>query len=313
MTSPSRRRAGSHSRRAGSHRARRFLGALLGCALLAGCGAAEDGLALPSQQQAREYQSARFTESLQGLVRYFREATNIKGTVFSFGSFEGKKAKSEMDTYVLGDPPALLTKSRSGHDGDNIDTYHPAGSDKDLLLLGSMYRGLAPTPWVSHRTSFPATGYYICIMTGVMTGCKMLSAIELTQQENPNGLVQKYTRHADGRVELLPVVTLKAFREARVMIFPDVLRSKMTDKMMTQLLPVRIKFAADGSLDMFEINGVVEGGPSPLEIQVGYDITGTATAADFPPLPSGFDVTHLDEKARREFYDKLAAIKGQIA
>ncbi|GAB2918399.1 hypothetical protein GCM10027280_01800 [Micromonospora polyrhachis] len=304
--------ASSH-RRLCTRRLSRILGALLGCALLVGCGTTEDGLALPSQEQAREYQSAKFTEALQGLVSYFREATNIKGTVFSFGSFEGKKARSEMDTFVLGSPPAMLTKSRSGHEGDNIDTYHPAGSDKDLLLLGSMYRTLAPTPWVSHRTSFPATGYYICVMAGVMTGCKMLTAIELTQKENPNGLLRKYTKHPDGRVELLTGVTLKAFLEARVMIFPDVLREKMTDNMMTQMLPVRIKFAPDGSLDMFEINGVVEGGPSPLEVQVGYDITGTATAADFPPLPSGFDVTHLDEKARREFYDKLGDIKNKIA
>ncbi|GAB3157950.1 hypothetical protein GCM10027290_60180 [Micromonospora sonneratiae] len=297
--------------RARGRGARRMLSVLVGFTVLTGCSVPTDGLALPARQQAEEYQAARFVESLDGLRRYFVEATNIKGTVFTFASFEGKKAKSEVDTYVLGEPPALLTRSRSGHAGDNIDMYHPAGSDQDLLLLGTLYRSLAPTPWVSHRTHFPKDGFYVCTMTGVMVGCKMLDAMELTQKENPAGLLKKYTRHADGRVELLTGVTLKAFLEARVLVLPDVLKAKVTDEMLKQLIPVNIKFAADGSVDKFEMNGVVKGGPSPFEIQVGYDITGAATKADFPSLPPRSDVTVLDESGKKRFYDRLGDLKSQ--
>lgn len=278
--------------------------------LVAGCAASQSGVALPNDKDAKHYQAVRFVADLQKVITYFRDPRDIKGTVFSFASFEGKKVRGEDDIFMRGDPPAILVRTRSGVDGDNIDTYHLAGSDRDLILLGKRYRSLAPTEWVSHPTFYPRQGFYVCLISGVQTGCKMVDAIAKTQDKKPDGLLEKYTRHPDGRVELLTGVTLKAFLGAGVLIMPPVLRAKVTDEMLKKFIPVRVWFNADGSLDKFEMNGVVPGGPSPLEIQIGFDITGKTTAADFPPQPSPTDVTRLDRNQTNALYDKIGKLKG---
>ncbi|MBP2478271.1 hypothetical protein JOF53_007143 [Crossiella equi] len=295
------------------------LGALGAAALLvlaAGCSSARTGTALADQQAVAAYMSGQFDVAFKKLDELLVKPRDEKSTVYWHGRFNERKSDKEIDVfrYQAADkgspePPAIFTKSRTSKDTkDNLDQYHPSGSEWDYVLLGERFRSLAPTPWVRFPTFTPKEGFNVCLLTGVQTLCAMQDAMKATQKSSPAGLLKEYRQQADGSAELLTGVTLKAFLDARVMNFEQ-FKSQITPPMLESFIRTTVVLDPTGNLKKIEMNGIVEKGGPKIEVQVGYEILGKATAKDFPPEPSALDRTDLPSReARSDFFNRLAAL-----
>ncbi|WP_344964482.1 hypothetical protein [Crossiella cryophila] len=292
-------------------------GALAVTITAAGCSSASPGLALADQQAVTAYMAAQFDGAFKKLDQELIKPRDEKSTVFWHGRFNERKTDKEIDVFryqaadkAKPEPPAIFTKSRTSKDmKDNLDQYHPSGSEWDYLLLGERFRSLATTPWVRFPTFTPKDGFNVCLLTGVQTVCAMQDAMKATQKSSPAGLVKEYRQQADGTAELLTGVTLKSFVDARVLSFPEDFKKQMTPPMLESFLRTTVTMDPQGQLKKIEINGIVDKGGPKIEIQVGYEILGKATAKDFPPEPSPLDRTDLpDLNARKDFFNRLAAL-----
>ncbi|HEY0450507.1 hypothetical protein, partial [Actinophytocola sp.] len=86
-------------------------------------------------------------------------------------------------------------------------------------------------------------------------------------------------------------------------------RDGITQAMRSAMVPVTIKLTADMEFTGFEIRGkVADGDAEPLELQVGYEVLGSSSAADFPPKPAAKEVTAItDQKAADKFWEDFNA------
>lgn len=283
----------------------------------AGCASGSPGMALADQQAVKDYMAAQFDAAFKKVDQELVKPRDEKSTVYWHGRFNERKTDKEIDIfrYQAADkgkpePPAIFTKSRTSKEmKDNLDQYHPSGSEWDYVLLGERFRSLAPTPWVRFPTFTPKEGFNVCLLTGVQTLCAMQDAMKYTQKASPTGLVKEYRQQADGSAEMLTGVTLKAFVDARVLNFPEEFKKQMTPPMMESFLRTTVTLDPQGLLKKIEINGVVDKGGPKIEVQVGYEVLGKATAKDFPPEPSPLDRTDLPTvEARRDFFNRLSAL-----
>ena len=67
----------------------------------------------------------------------------------------------------------------------------------------------------------------------------------------------------------------------------------------------------EGAPIKMELNGSVpgSGGAQDLVIQAGFEVSGTATVADFPAPPNPWDTTVItDPAAVTSFYDAMGAL-----
>ncbi|WP_246128114.1 hypothetical protein [Amycolatopsis rhizosphaerae] len=287
------------------------LAALLSCAclLVTACGSAKAGTAVPNGEDAAAYVSAKFAKTLKSLSDQFGGIEDRKSVLDTFARFDDKKINSTVTAVQLGRPPARLAKNHSNRDSNEyLDTYHPANSPVEYMLLGPVYASLAPTHWVS--MPYTAGDLSECFWAGAQEVCKMLGAV--SDSIDQGRAAKSANSKADGSLELIADVTLGAFIDNRVVVFPNSILSQITAEMKAQALRTRIELDPKGRLTEIEMTGTISGGGHEVEIKEHYRLDGTASQNDLPKVPDPADVTVLpDSAAVSDFYARMGEIQNR--
>ncbi|WP_236796685.1 hypothetical protein [Amycolatopsis sp. GM8] len=282
---------------------------MAGLALLAsGCGAAKAGSPVPNGAEAAAYVSAKFSSTLDKLSDQLNGTESKKTVQDTFARFDDKKINSTVSAVQLGRPPARLSKNHSNLDSNEfLDSFHPVNSPVEYMLLGPVYASLAPTHWVS--MPYTAGDLNECFWAGAQGVCKMLGAVSDSVGQ---GRVKGANSRPDGSVELTADVTLTAFLDNRVVVFPQSILDQISPAMKTQTLQARIVLDPQGRLTEIQLNGLIKGNGHELELNEHYRLDGTPTQNDLPKVPDPADVTVLpDSAAVSDFYARMGEIQGR--
>jgi hypothetical protein len=292
-------------------RARTRFTALLACVglLAAGCGSAKAGTAVPNGEDAAAYVSAKFANTLKSLSDQFNGTDDRKSALDTVARFDARTMNSTITGIQLGHPPARLSKNHSNLDSNEyLDTLHPANSPVQYMLLGPVYASLAPTHWVS--MPYTAGDLSECFWGGAQDVCKMLGAV--ADSLDQGHAAKSANSKADGSLELTADVTLGAFIDNRVIVFPSSILDQITTAMKAQTLQAQIMLDPKGKLTEIRMTGTINGDGHQLEINEHYYLEGTPTQSDLPNVPDPADVTVLpDSAAVSDFYARMGAIQGE--
>ncbi|PXY32218.1 hypothetical protein [Prauserella muralis] len=272
----------------------------------AACSPGRAGTALPDGDQAAEYVSAKFTRTLERLADDFGGNEPRRSTHRSFTRIDDKKADNTITAIQVGSPPSRLYKNHSNRDSsDYRDYFHPAGSDVEYMRLGPVYKDLAPTEWVSKP--YTAGSLNVCYWGGYTAVCRMLDTVSQSMQ---NGSAAKQAKSLeDGSVELTAEVTLREFLDQRVVILPDWVLERISEKMRDGVLNTRIALDPEGKLMEIEMKGLISADGHEIEINEHYQVLDPPTENDLPKVPSPDEVTALTTEAQvDDFYRRMAEI-----
>jgi hypothetical protein len=291
----------------------RLATAVVAAVLLAGCAHAVSGTAVANPRDAAKASAAAYEAGMKAFTDHFNNLSDEKGHSYYYARYGGKTLNREVDNLMLGEPPALLSKIKGAKDGDDFDKFHPAGSNLDYVRLGANLAKLAPTPWVSMSTVFPKDGFFTpCSLDGISSACGLSQALGQTKLESPDGVTKEARQNPDGTLEIHTGVTLNNFLEYKVMVFGDAVKKQLTPDMLKAVIPVTITLDSSGRFLKFELRTTIDGEPTPLELQLGYEAHGRSATADFPSLPSADQITALPDKAAEtKFWDDLYNIQGK--
>lgn len=277
--------------------------------LTAACGSAKAGTAVPNGEEAATYVSNKFSDTLKHLSDQFGANDSRKTTLDIFARFDDKKINSTHSAVQLGHPPARLSKNHSNLDSNEfLDSFHPANSPVEYLLLGPVYSSLAPTPWVS--MPYTAGDLSECFWGGAQDVCKMLGAVSDSVEQGK--AAKAANSKADGSLELTADVTLAAFLDNRVVVFPDSILNQISDDMKKRTLQARIALDPHGKLTDLQLNGKISAGGHEVEVQEHYRLDGQPTDNDLPKVPDPSQVTVLaDSAAVTDFYARMGELQGR--
>jgi len=274
----------------------------------AACGSAKAGTPVPNGDDAASYVSAKFAKTLETLANQLGANESRKSVLDIFARFDERKMNSTHSAVQLGRPPARLSKNHSNTDSNEfLDSFHPANSPVEYILLGPVYASLAPSPWVS--VPYTAGDLNECFWGGGQDVCKMLGAVSDSVEQSK--AAKTANSRPDGSVELTADVTLSSFLENRVVVFPESISDQFTDEMKKQTFRARIVLDAKGKLSELEMGGKIPGDGHELEVDMHYRLDGTPTENDLPKVPDPAQVTVLaDSAAVRDFYARMGDIQG---
>jgi hypothetical protein len=267
--------------------------------LLAGCGQAKAGTALPRGEDAAAYVSAKFESTLEKLSDKMSTHDAVKTTVKTRFLISGQGIDATTTTAQTGKQDASILHNASNTDlNDRIDYLHPAGGPVDYVLLGPAYSSLAPTPWVS-EPHLPGD-FGACVSSGTYhTACKMLNAVVTTTKKNQ---AVKYAKQlTDGSVTLQADITLQTFLDTKVVDIDQGDINKMTAQMLQQPLHTTITIDPQGKLRGIDMAAKFDsktktGKDISFDINYNFQITGVATPADIPQAPDAGQVTVLPDQ-----------------
>ena len=284
--------------------------------LLAGCAQGKAGTAIPDGDEAAGYVSAKFTETLEKLHDDFEAMKPRKATMDRVFHVNGEGVDVQISTVQVGKPPAELVRNHSKVDlNDDTDALYPATGTTNYTLLGPMYAGLAPTPWVSMPRNFAVGEIGACATGMYLTPCKMVNAMVKSTKENKAAKSAK--RLPDGSVELTVDITLRTFVEFKIELFPDDLIAKFTDEMMNTIIATKITLTPQNTASRIEMKGTFSGksksgNDAKIDIDYLFQITEGATERDIPAIPDASQVTVLpDQGAVDDFNRRRAEIQGR--
>ncbi|HIY66648.1 MAG TPA: hypothetical protein H9830_10275 [Candidatus Agrococcus pullicola] len=184
---------------------------------------------------------------------------------------------------------SYLSLEQGIHEGETIDVYHVAGSDREYYLFGRVYQEkMDIAPWghtAAPRMQPDAHPSDACVLSAVAYACQLLRAWHYTQEhfeasdENHDDVPLHLQRYANGSVLLTTAVTVGSMVEANLWVFGGDLEQLVTDETLDTLVPMRVWINSDGVVLKMEANGTVVAPDTDLEmeLQVGFEITGTAT------------------------------------
>lgn len=279
----------------------------LAVTLLSGCARAVPGEARANQQAADAAMAAAYERGIAAFQAHFRRLGDETAAVYNYLVYGDTKRTNEFESAKLGDPPATLLTKRRDESDDPITWLHPAGAEVDYVRLDRGHAHLAPTPWVSLPTIYPKERRFDPhLLLTSWVAVKLDNAISETKLSVPDRQPHTVRPKPDGGFELHTGATLEAMIEEGIASVPDELKSKVTPEMKATVLPVRMDFGPDWEFRAFEVRATVPGDPQ-LQIQIGYEVTGTASKDDFPAAPQPAEVTPITDKAAvQTFQDELS-------
>ncbi|SDB90711.1 hypothetical protein SAMN05216410_0841 [Sanguibacter gelidistatuariae] len=310
-------------------RAAALLGSALVLALAAGCSSEPvTGAAFPDWDAVDARAAAHFDAQMTLLDERIAESspfttdarTDVTGVAYTHAIHGDNKAGGQSVVAVRGNPASVFVRQTDSKAGFTLDTLHIGGEASDYLLLGDSYSSLAPTEWVETPTIYGAPGENefaaalrtMCFITGFQTMCEIREAIRVTQESTFGAQMRRSvqtdddgTVHSETEVTLAAVVSVAALLD-----IPAGISDQFTPEMLDSFIPVSVWQDSDGNLIKMEMNGTVRGtdGVDDFVVQVGFEITGSATKKDFPAVPDPTDVTVIDESGISAFYDALGEL-----
>lgn len=311
-------------------RARALAGAVVVAALLTGCaGEVVAGQGVPdwsyADERARDLlrvQVVAAGAALETSSPFTSTAQpDVTGVGYVHAAYGDRDTGSRSVVSVLGNPASVLIQQTDADAGYTIDTLHVGGQAVDHLLLGASYASLAPTPWVQVPTVFGDPGEddltsglrTLCFVDGFQQMCEIHDAIVLTQDSERGARARAVVDlQDDGTVHVTTEVTLASVLANDAFLgMPPELVAEIPDEMLDAFIPVIMWQDATGMPMKMELNGTVPGtgGAQDLVVQAGFEIAGTAAAADFPAPPGPWDTTVITEPdAVTAFYDALGSM-----
>jgi len=282
---------------------RRLAGVAVILALVASCGQARAGNALPKGEDASSYVGAKFEQAMAGLQTRLANTHDIASSLdFSF-RVDDKWFHNVITTTRAGSPESRAFHNRSLRNPDEvIDGFTPAEGTVEYTYLGAVYRSLAPTPWISTPKA-EAGLVQPCAWTGLTVPCKMANAVGAAHDADKR-VVRSAKSRTDGRIELTVDVTLGIFLDQRVINLPPSLRTSVGGDLEKSAIPTVIALNNDGSLASFVMNAKLEGGGHRVELLYDFKFTGRASAQDFPRTPDPAQLTVLPDKAAADDFKR---------
>lgn len=268
-------------------------------ALLAACGQAKAGTALPRGEDAATYVTAKFESTLEKSSEKLDGHASLKTSVRSKFLISGQGIDTTHLATQTGSPRGTLSQNRSNTDlNDQIDYLQPAGSPVEYVLLGPAYTSLAPTPWVSMAGT--AGDFGACSSVIYLTACKMINAVVGATKKG--AAVRSAKRLADGTTVLQADITLQNFLDFRILILTADTVAKMTPDMLQQKIHSSITFDPQSTLQRIEMSAqfsskTKSGKDAAFDIEYLFQVTGPATPADIPIAPNASQVTALPDQA----------------
>lgn len=277
--------------------------ALTGCASEAVqpyAAAEHDGLREFHIDAAQEYMEVN--ELLSGLAEL--DAYTAVGYKHGLASNGAQLNNQHTTKYVNG---SYLSLEQGVHEGETIDVYHVAGSDRQYYLFGRVYQekmDIAPWGYTDpprmEPELYPSDK---CSLSAVLYACQLLRAWHISQenlQSADDGLHDvpiHLQRYANGSVLITTAVTIGSMVDANLWTFGGDLEQLVTDETLDSLIPMRIWINSDGIVLKMEANGTVVAPDSDLEmeLQVGFEVTGTATEDEISVPIENLDESNLFE------------------
>lgn len=196
---------------------------------------------------------------------------------------------------------ALLRRDRNARPGFSLDYLHAPSSDEDLVLLGDRFVAPGdnwvgePTQWVARPTTLADTsGWDPCATGGTAQFCTLEDALTATRKAVPD-VPRTYRRAEDGTITArtgirfldLVAYDLTPVNSGQLALLQSVLNT---------LVPFTITIGRDGTFARAELNGHLAAPDATIEVQLGLEHRGVATAADFPASPRDdpTQVRHVD-------------------
>jgi hypothetical protein len=198
----------------------------------------------------------------------------------------------------------VLRRDRLSRPGFSLDYLHPGGTDIDYVLIGERYRQpvqldpqlptrpLWPTLWMARPTTL-SQGWDPCATGGTALFCDLDSAVAATRAAIPD-VPRSYHRSPDGAITARTAI--RFYDLITYDIAPTNARQlAQLQPAFTTLIPLTITFDSARRFVRAELNGRLTTDGAVLEVQLGIERRGTATAADFPAPPSNaHEITHAN-------------------
>lgn len=186
---------------------------------------------------------------------------------------------------------ALLRRDRLARPGFSLDFLHTPGSDEDLVLLGDRYRQPAdgwvgePTPWIARPTVMADSGgWNPCATASTSLVCDLDKAVAATRKALPD-VPRTYQQTPDGTVTARTGIRLLDL-VAYDLVGVNASQLALLQTELDTLVPLTITVAPDGTFTRLELNGRLTTPSATIEMQLGVEHRGDATAADFPAPPT---------------------------
>ncbi|MFD9895485.1 hypothetical protein ACFWY9_39595 [Amycolatopsis sp. NPDC059027] len=284
------------------------LGAVL--VLTTACGQARAGTALPKGDDAAAYVGGKFETAMNKLQDVIADQRDVTTSSDNYFRFDEKYAHSVITAARTGSPESRVVHNRSQKNPDDVlDTFTPADGALEYMYLGPVFKGAAPTSWVSMPK--PEGGLTMkCAFAGILTACKMADAVALSYNADKK-TVKGAKVGKDGKTELTADVSFDAFLTRPVEQLPPSIKSQITPELRKAVIPTKILLNPDGSLDQMVMEAKFEGGGHKVELRYDFRFTGKASAQDLPKLPDAAQITALPDKAAKDaLFDKIAEARG---
>ncbi|OLF15628.1 hypothetical protein [Actinophytocola xanthii] len=280
----------------------RVTAGLLAVVMLAGCAKATAGTPEANKAAADRILA---DAALTAFQDHFRELGDEHARVFNYLNFGDTKITSEHESFKLGNPPMTVLLRTRDDESEPSAVLHPPDAPLDYVRLDEGHAHLAPTPWVSVPSLY-GDEFQTCFLLTAWLACHLDSALAQTKVELREEMPREAVRTEDG-VTVTTGALLGLMIEEGFISIPEEERDKVTDAMRDQIVPVTIELDAEMRFTGFEIRGkVADGDATPLELQIGYEVLGTATEEDFPEVPPADQITNISDPAKAdEFWEKF--------
>ena len=299
-----------------ARRARSLLAAALGClvaVVLAGCASVT-----PYGVADHDAKMSYHAESVGGMLTDTVFVTLMGTEEFSAVGYthavasSGESLHVQHDTSVLG--ATWWSRESTADEGTTIDRVHFGGRSTTHYLFGDAYLPVSKTPWVS----FPEGDIprddpgAACLYPAVWYLCGIAKAWQATYDAHAASLPVLVERNADGTTHLASAVTLRAIVDANLFGIDEKLASSISDETFDTFLPLHVWFDDRGLVTKAEVNGAFGENPK-LELQLGFELSGTPSAEDRPGDPANLDpkfVTNMTNQAEIDkFWQAIGAIR----
>jgi hypothetical protein len=287
-------------------RSARLAGAVLCLAVAAGCAQPTAGQPVADRASAEKATADLVTRGLDAFQQHFVELADEHARVYNYLNYGDVKITTEHESYLVGNPPSLLTKRRFSEDGDWSETLWPSKSPVDYVKLDSDHAFLAPTPWVTVPSLYADDTFQNCFVITAWVACHLDTAIGQTKLDAPEEQPSEARATEDG-FEVTTGALLKVMLDEGFISIPEEERDGLTDPMLNTVVPVVLQFGKDMAFTGFEIrDSITDGDETPLELQIEYEVIGKATRDDIPEEPEAAEITAITDKAAADaFWEKF--------
>ena len=286
-------------------RSARLAGAVLCVAVAAGCAQPTTGRPVAERAAAEQATTDLVARGLDAFQSHFVELADEHARVYNYLNYGDVKITTEHESYLVGNPPSLLTKRRFSEGGDWSETLWPSKSQVDYVKLDSDHAFLAPTPWVTVPSLY-ADGLDSCFVITAWVACHLDKAIGQTKLDAPDEQPSE-ARATDGGFEVTTGALLGVMVDEGFISIPEDKRDGITDPMLNTVVPVVLRFDENMDFTGFEIrDSITDGDETPLELQIEYEVIGKATRDDIPDEPEAAEITAITDKAAADaFWEKF--------